>query len=490
MPHMKTLLLLALATTVFAGCNGVGEAETRNGAVPAPAADTTPPTPPTALTAAAMGPTGANMSWSASTDNVGVAAYIVLRNGIQVATPATTSYADAGLSPGTTYSYTVAARDAAGNVSPNSTSLSVTTASAADATPPSTPAGLTGAGVGSTGANLSWNASTDNVGVTGYIVRRNGVQVATPATTSYADTGLSAATTYSYTVAARDAAGNVSPNSASVSVTTASAADTTPPSTPAGLTGAAVGSTGANLSWNASTDNVGVTGYIVRRNGAQVATPAATSYADTGLSAGTTYSYTVAARDAAGNVSPNSTSASVTTADTTPPSTPAGLTGAAAGSTGANLSWNASTDNVRVTGYIVRRNGAQIATPTTTSYADTGLSAATTYSYTVAARDAAGNVSPNSTSVSVTTLPTPPSNSVTLGWDPVTFPNLSGYRVYYGTAPRTYLQSPGQGISAGNVTTYTVTGLAGGSRYYFAVTDFDTLGNESPFSNEALTDIP
>src|SRR6266853_1221750 len=90
-----------------------------------------------------------------------------------------------------------------------------------DTTPPSTPAGLTGAAAGSTGANLSWSISTDNVGVTGYIVRRNGVQVATPATTSYADTGLSAATTYSYTVAARDAAGNISPNSASVSVTIA-----------------------------------------------------------------------------------------------------------------------------------------------------------------------------------------------------------------------------------------------------------------------------
>jgi len=61
--------------------------------------------------------------------------------------------------------------------------------------------------------------------VTGYIVRRNGVQVATPATTSFTDTGLSAATTYSYTVAARDAAGNISPNSTSVSVTTASVAD-------------------------------------------------------------------------------------------------------------------------------------------------------------------------------------------------------------------------------------------------------------------------
>src|SRR5258707_7600146 len=122
--------------------------------------------------------------------------------------------------------------------------------------------------------------------------------------------------------------------------------------------------------------------FIVRRKGARAAPPATTSYADTGLSAATTYSYTVAARDAAGNISPNSTSVSITIADTTPPTTPTSLTGAAAGSTGANLSWSASTDNVGVTGYIVRRNGVQVATPATTRYADTGLSAATTYSYT------------------------------------------------------------------------------------------------------------
>jgi len=269
-------------------------------------------------------------------------------------------------------------------------------------------------------------------------------------------------------------------------------ADTTSPSPPTGLTGAAAGSTGANLSWSASTDNVGVTGYIVRRNGVQVATPATTSYADTGLSAATTYSYTVAARDAAGNVSANSTSASITIADTTPPTTPTGLTAAVAGSTGANLSWSASTDNVGVTGYIVRRNGVQVATPATTSYADTGLSAATTYSYTVAARDAAGNISPNSATVSVTTgnTPPPPSNSAGLAWDAVTVSALSGYRVYFGTAPGTYLQPVGQGISVGNVTTYTITGLASGARYYFAVTDFDTLGQESSYSNEVFKDIP
>src|SRR6266849_4473114 len=450
-------------------------------------ADTTPPTTPTGLTAAVAGSTGANLSWSASTDNVGVTGYIVRRNGVQVATPATTSFADTGLSAATTYSYTVAARDAAGNFSPNSTSVSITIA---DTTPPTTPTGLTAAVAGLTAANLLWSASTDNVGVTGYIVRRNGVQVATPATTSFADTGLSAATTYSYTVAARDAAGNISANSASVSLTLA---DTTPPTTPTGLTAAATGSTGANLSWSASTDNVAVTGYIVRRNGVQVATPATTSYADTGLSAATTYSYTVAARDAAGNMSPDSTSVSVTTAsvaDTTPPSTPTGLTGAAAGSTAANLSWSASTDNVGVTGYIVRRNGVQVATPATTSFADTGLSAATTYSYTVAARDAAGNTSPNSTSVSVTTAPPSLSNSASLAWDAVTVLNLSGYRVYFGTAPGTYLQSAGQGVSVGNVTGFTVTGLASATRYYFAVTDFDTLGNESPYSNEVFKDIP
>src|SRR5205814_522712 len=348
------------------------------------AADTTPPTTPTGLTATVAGSSGANLSWSASTDNVGVTGYIVRRNGVQVATPTTTSFADTGLSAATTYSYTVAARDAAGNTSANSASASVTIA---DTTPPTTPTGLTAAVAGSTGANLSWTASTDNVAVTGYIVRRNGVQVATPTTTSFADTGLSAATTYSYTVAARDAAGNTSANSASASVTIA---DTTPPTTPTGLTAAVAGSFGANLSWTASTDNVAVTGYIVRRNGVQVATPTTTGFADTGLSAATTYSYTVAARDAAGNVSPDSASVSVTTgiaADTTPPTTPSGLTATVAGSSGANLSWSASTDNVGVTGYIVRRNGVQVATPATTSYADAGLSAATTYSYTVAARD-------------------------------------------------------------------------------------------------------
>jgi hypothetical protein len=81
-------------------------------------------------------------------------------------------------------------------------------------------------------------------------------------------------------------------------------------------------------------------------------------------------------------------------------------------------------------------------------------------------------------------------NSATLMWDAVTDTNLSGYRIYYGTAPGTYLQSPGQGLDAGKFTTFTVTGLSSGTTYYFAATAYDASNIESPYSNEVLKAIP
>jgi hypothetical protein len=98
-----------------------------------------------------------------------------------------------------------------------------------DTTPPSVPTGLTATPASSSAINLQWNASSDNVGVAGYIVRRDGVQIATPTGTSFADSGLSAATTYSYTVAARDAAGNTSAETLGVIATTNSAGGATLP---------------------------------------------------------------------------------------------------------------------------------------------------------------------------------------------------------------------------------------------------------------------
>ena len=96
--------------------------------------------------------------------------------------------------------------------------------------------------------------------------------------------------------------------------------------------------------------------------------------------------------------------------DVIPPSTPTGLSATTAGATQINLAWTASTDNVAVTGYRVERcQGAgctgfvQIDTPTATSFNDTGLAAATSYSYRVRANDAAGNLSGYSNVASATT---------------------------------------------------------------------------------------
>lgn len=89
--------------------------------------------------------------------------------------------------------------------------------------------------------------------------------------------------------------------------------DSTAPSVPTNLIANPVSSSQINLSWNASTDNVGVTGYRVYRGGTQIVTTTATSYSNIGLSASATYSYTVAAYDAAGNNSATSTTASATT---------------------------------------------------------------------------------------------------------------------------------------------------------------------------------
>ena len=99
-----------------------------------------------------------------------------------------------------------------------------TTAPTTDTTAPTTPSGLAASALTSTSLTLSWNASTDNVGVTGYQVYRNGTLVASPGGTSASISGLSASTPYSFTVSALDAAGNVSAPSSTLSVTTPSAA--------------------------------------------------------------------------------------------------------------------------------------------------------------------------------------------------------------------------------------------------------------------------
>src|SRR5262249_31910065 len=111
-------------------------------------------------------------------------------------------------------------KDGGGNAAHLSLSGLSQTGPEVDTSAPSTPTKLTGTAVSSSQINLSWTAATDNMGVTGYAIYRNGVQVGTTTTNSYSDTSLAASTQYAYTVEAYDAAGNVSAQSASASATT------------------------------------------------------------------------------------------------------------------------------------------------------------------------------------------------------------------------------------------------------------------------------
>ncbi len=181
---------------------------------------------------------------------------------------------------------------------------------------PSAPSSLVASSVTQTTVNLSWTASTDNVGVTGYDVYQGASNLGTVTGTSTQVTGLTASTAYSFSVRARDAAGNISGASNTVNVTTSAAPDTQAPSTPANLTASAITNTTVDLSWTASTDNVGVTGYDVYQGATNLGTVTSTSSQVTGLTASTAYSFSIRARDAAGNISGASNTVNVTTTGT------------------------------------------------------------------------------------------------------------------------------------------------------------------------------
>lgn len=191
--------------------------------------DTQAPTAPVSLTASNVTANTVTLSWGASTDNVGVTGYKVYNgNSLVGSVPGSTlSYTVTGLTPSTAYSFNVKAVDAAGNQSPASNSATVTTGPAAnDTVAPTAPGNLHVMGTPTASSvSLMWSASTDNVGVTGYRVYKGSELVATVSgtTTDYVVTGLSAETTYSFTVYAVDAAGNVSAASNAVQATTAAA---------------------------------------------------------------------------------------------------------------------------------------------------------------------------------------------------------------------------------------------------------------------------
>jgi Zn-dependent metalloprotease/chitodextrinase len=184
--------------------------------------DTQAPTAPGSLVASNVTQTTVDLAWTASTDNVGVTAYLIYQGSSLLGNTTGTSAQITGLTTGSAYTFSVKAQDAAGNISATSNTVDVTTQSAVDTQAPTAPSGLASSGVSSSGFTLSWTASTDNMGVTGYQVFQNGSLLKTVTSTSTAITGLSASSTYSYYVNAYDAAGNTSSASSTLNVTTLS----------------------------------------------------------------------------------------------------------------------------------------------------------------------------------------------------------------------------------------------------------------------------
>ncbi len=285
-------------TYTLTATNSAGSASATSTVTVTP--DTTPPSVPTNLSATSVSTSQIDLSWTASTDNVGVAGYRIYRNGAQTGTTSGTSYSDVGLSPATKYTYTVAAYDAAGNVSAQSTSASATTGSAQSPVITSFTA-TSKSIIAGQATTLSWT-------VTGNPSPSLSVSNGVGSVTGLTSISVSPAATTMYTLTATNSAG-----SASANVTISVAPDTTPPSVPSSVAATAETSSAINISWVASTDNVGVAGYRIYRNSAQIATAGTTSFADSGLAPSTTYKYTVAAYDAAGNVSAQSAPASATT---------------------------------------------------------------------------------------------------------------------------------------------------------------------------------
>lgn len=186
--------------------------------------DTQAPTAPGTPTASGITATSATLTWAASSDDVGVTRYDVLSStGTTLASSTTTSASLTGLTADTAYTVRVVARDAAGNVSSPSSAVTfrTLTGTVVDTTPPTTPGTPVISGITQTGATITWTASTDNVGVTGYEVQTaTGVRLTSTTGTTVTLANLTPDTAYSVRVIATDAAGNLSTPSATVSFRT------------------------------------------------------------------------------------------------------------------------------------------------------------------------------------------------------------------------------------------------------------------------------
>ena len=257
--------------------------------------DTVLPTVPTNLTGSAPTPSAAILNWTASTDNVALAGYHVYRNGTLIATiGAVVTYTDSTVVAGTTYTYTLDARDTAGNNSAQTAGVPVAVPIPPNTFMDSAPSG------GTTSTSAAFTFHADISGST--FTCKLDAAAATACVSGQSYSGLTEAPHTFSVYATVNGLDDASPATATWTV------DLTPPATPTGLSATLTTATSAQLTWTAAADAGGIAGYNIFRDGAFLTTTpgTGTTYTDNTVPSGATPAYAVQAIDIAGNLSPQS----------------------------------------------------------------------------------------------------------------------------------------------------------------------------------------
>src|SRR4051794_1210551 len=348
-----------------------------------------------------------HVTWTASAF---AASYVVKRDGTPVSgtlSSSTTSFDDfAGIAANQTYNYTVTASNPAGNATSPAAPVSVT---GLPCTPP--PPGSFAAAVnqlcnlGAPDARVTWNASS---GASSYVVNRNGSPVSgslPSGTTSFHDVNITPGQTYTYTVTATSGGGSTTSSSAMLTV--ASCGNTTPP--PSAFEAAVntfcnAGSPAVHVFWTVGNN---ANSWVVNRNGSPISGTITTdsSYNDTTVTAGQTYTYSVVASNSGGSTSAQAGSITPSASVCPPPAFT--LTAAATcnqivspPAAMVTLNWTAA---ATATSYLIIRNGTQIGAVDggTTTFNDSGATSPQTYSYLVRAVGPGGTTDSNTASATV-----------------------------------------------------------------------------------------
>ena len=510
--------------------------------------DVMPPAAPSHLNMKVLSSTEVKMTWNNEGDDMGVEGFVLdfstdaFRSFVpgyrKLNVGRVTSYSLTGLQPSTTYYGRLQAYDDAENMSALSETVSAATEPPPESEPPTPPSHLNVEAVSSTHLNLTWAASTDNVGVAGYVLDLSTDSFSTFVdgyqnrnvgnVTSRAVPDLLRSTRYYARLRAVDAAGNMSENSDAAVGSTLPVPDWVLPSIPAHPQMSVVSPTKLNLTWDPSTDNVGVTGYLL-----DVSTKADFSssvgvhhnlevgnvahFEIVGLNANKRYFARLKAHDAAGNTSDFSVSAwGETPPDVESPTPPTDSHLEVVSDSALTLTWTESTDNGGVTDYLVDlstdpgfssfvegnqdRNVGDV-----TSVLLSTLNSSTTYFARVRARDAVGNVSlPSGTAIGKTLPetkpPSAPSNpqlttvssmQLNLTWTAsIDNVGVTGYSIDLSNRLDFSTFVPGfENKEVGNVTNFRIQGLIPSRRYYARLRARDAVGNISSFSpsSQAMT---